>query len=585
MKENTEKGTSDETEKKSELRSGALRSSLAVELHTRYAILLWEGQHTEKKEKDGRKVSHRRIMGMPYFLHLVNRINEDSLKDDPFADEKMYLLEQEFNRGTGRLERLVTELDNILKNVPARISLSEALSVSPVNISVFSRTPVGYRCVWLLVGFDQLALKAFQASHYGLISHAQRDDYLRRGAQSIHRSYGLVLGYRSSGISRRDILQNSSALPAQTVLDIAQKLYETHKLTSYPRTDCGYLPVSMREEIPQVLSAVVGTDPALQPVVAQLDTQFVSRIWNDKKITAHHGIIPTKHTGDLSKLSDEERNVYQLVRLHYLAQFMPLMEVDATEATFNIGGQLFRTRGNVVVKAGWKSLFGKMADDDEKGDEAVLPAMQAGQVCQVQGAEQKAQQTKPPAPYNDGTLIAAMTNAAAFVTDAALKKVLKENAGIGTEATRAGIIDTLVKRGFLVREKKALRSTPLGRSLVDVLPGTLTNPGLTALWEQMLDEVAAGKVSLDDFMAKQSQWVSQLVAQGKSQPLAMQVPPSPLCPVCGGKTSQRKGKNGSFWGCLNYPDCKGIVGDGGNAKTLQGQGRSSLPTRLKIKLR
>lgn len=341
----------------------------------------------------------------------------------------------------------------------------------------------------------------------------------------------------------------------------------------------------MREEIPQVLSAVVGTDPALQPVVAQLDTQFVSRIWNDKKITAHHGIIPTKHTGDLSKLSDEERNVYQLVRLHYLAQFMPLMEVDATEATFNIGGQLFRTRGNVVVKAGWKSLFGKMADDDEKGDEAVLPAMQAGQVCQVQGAEQKALQTKPPAPYNDGTLIAAMTNAAAFVTDAALKKVLKENAGIGTEATRAGIIDTLVKRGFLVREKKALRSTPLGRSLVDVLPGTLTNPGLTALWEQMLDEVAAGRVSLDDFMAKQSQWVSQLVAQGKSQPLAIQAPPSPPCPVCGGKTSQRKGKKGSFWGCLNYPDCKGIVGDGGNAKTLQGRGGSSLPTRLKIKLR
>lgn len=374
-------------------------------------------------------------------------------------------------------------------------------------------------------------------------------------------------------------------MPAQTVLDIAQKLYETHKLTSYPRTDCGYLPVSMREEIPQVLSAVVGTDPALQPVVAQLDTQFVSRIWNDKKITAHHGIIPTKHTGDLSKLSDEERNVYQLVRLHYLAQFMPLMEVDATEATFNIGGQLFRTRGNVVVKAGWKSLFGKMADDDEKGDEAVLPAMQAGQVCQVQGAEQKTLQTRPPAPYNDGTLIAAMTNAAVFVTDAALKKVLKENAGIGTEATRAGIIDTLVKRGFLVREKKALRSTPLGRSLVDVLPGTLTNPGLTALWEQMLDEVAAGRVSLDDFMAKQSQWVSQLVAQGKSQPLAMQAPPSPPCPVCGGKTSQRKGKKGSFWGCLNYPACKGIAGDGGNAKVVQGRGGASLPTRLKIKLR
>lgn len=375
-------------------------------------------------------------------------------------------------------------------------------------------------------------------------------------------------------------------MAAQTVLDIAQKLYETHKLTSYPRTDCGYLPLSMREEIPQVLSAVVGTDPALQPVVAQLDTQFVSRIWNDKKITAHHGIIPTKQTGDLSKLSEDELRVYQLVRLHYLAQFMPLMEVDATEATFNIGGQLFRTRGNVVVKAGWKSLFGKMADDDDDNSgEATLPAMQAGQICQVQGAEQKAQQTRPPAPYNDGTLIAAMTNAAAFVTDAALKKVLKENAGIGTEATRAGIIDTLVKRGFLVREKKALRSTPLGRSLVDVLPGTLTNPGLTALWEQMLDEVAAGRVSLADFMAKQSQWVSQLVAQGKSQPLTMQVPPSPPCPVCGGKTSQRKGKSGLFWGCLKYPDCKGIVGEGGKAKSGQVARASSHPGSLKIKLK
>lgn len=255
MKENTEKGTSDETEKKSELRSGALRSSLAVELHTRYAILLWEGQHTEKKEKDGRKVSHRRIMGMPYFLHLVNRINEDSLKDDPFADEKMYLLEQEFNRGTGRLERLVTELDNILKNVPARISLSEALSVSPVNISVFSRTPVGYRCVWLLVGFDQLALKAFQASHYGLISHAQRDDYLRRGAQSIHRSYGLVLGYRSSGITRRDIaLWNDETLSNAQHQDVIKLMGEIDEAVLLGKSRSSFSPPVNKESVEYILA-------------------------------------------------------------------------------------------------------------------------------------------------------------------------------------------------------------------------------------------------------------------------------------------------------------------------------------------
>ncbi|EDM8864390.1 DNA topoisomerase III [Salmonella enterica subsp. enterica serovar Typhimurium] len=378
-------------------------------------------------------------------------------------------------------------------------------------------------------------------------------------------------------------------MPAQQVLDIAQSLYETHKLTTYPRTDCGYLPVSMREEVRAVLAALMQTDPSLKshPALAQLDTSLVSRIWNDKKITAHHGIIPTKQAGDLSRLSTDERNVYQLIRQHYLAQFLPLMEVDATEATFNISGQLFRTTGNVVVVAGWKALFtepsrtAQIPADGNEDKEGVsrLPPLQAGQTCRIQGAEEKRLQTKPPVPYNDGTLIAAMTNAASFVTDAALKKVLKENAGIGTEATRAGIIDTLVKRGFLVRDKKVLRSTPTGRDLVSALPSALTSPGLTALWEQLLDEVAAGRVSLEDFMAKQNAWVVQLVSQGKSQPLAMQAPPGPPCPVCGGRTAQRQGKNGVFFGCVNYPACRGIAGSGSGGPTVK------MPKGLKLNLR
>ncbi|EDS8888743.1 DNA topoisomerase III [Salmonella enterica] len=378
-------------------------------------------------------------------------------------------------------------------------------------------------------------------------------------------------------------------MPAQKVLDIAQSLYETHKLTTYPRTDCGYLPVSMRDEVRAVLAALMQTDPSLKshPALAQLDISLVSRIWNDKKITAHHGIIPTKQAGDLSRLSTDERNVYQLIRQHYLAQFLPQMEVDATEATFNISGQLFRTTGNVVVVAGWKALFTETSrtaqipadgNDDKEGVSRLLP-LQAGQTCRVQGAEEKRLQTKPPVPYNDGTLIAAMTNAASFVTDAALKKVLKENAGIGTEATRAGIIDTLVKRGFLVREKKALHSTPTGRDLVSALPSALTSPGLTALWEQLLDEVAAGRVSLDDFMAKQNAWVVQLVSQGKSQPLAMQAPQGPPCPECGGRTVQRQGKNGVFFGCVNYPACRGIAGSGSGGPTMK------MPKGLKLNLR
>ncbi|ECW2471622.1 DNA topoisomerase III, partial [Salmonella enterica subsp. enterica serovar Java] len=127
------------------------------------------------------------------------------------------------------------------------------------------------------------------------------------------------------------------------------------------------------------------------------------------------------------------------------------------------------------------------------------------------------------------------------------------------------------------REKKALHSTPTGRDLISALPSALTSPGLTALWEQLLDEVAAGRVSLEDFMAKQNAWVVQLVCQGKSQPLAMQSPPGPPCPECGGRTVQRQGKNGVFFGCVNYPSCRGISGNGGLIVKI--------PKGLKVNLR
>ncbi|EGT7582428.1 DNA topoisomerase III [Salmonella enterica] len=367
-------------------------------------------------------------------------------------------------------------------------------------------------------------------------------------------------------------------MSAQKVLDIAQGLYETHKLTTYPRTDCGYLPVSMREEVHAVLAALMQTDPSLKshPALAELDTRLLSRIWNDKKITAHHGIIPTKQAGALNRLSSDERNVYQLIRYHYLAQFLPQMERDVTEVTFNIEGQLFRTIFNVVVVAGWKALLTGSphaaqgdASCDKEADSRLPPLLQSGQVCRVLGAEEKHLQTKPLSHYNDGTLIAAMTNAASFVTEAALKKVLKDNAGIGTEATRAGIIDTLVKRGFLMRKNKTLRSTHIGRVLVNSLPTSLTSPGLTALWEQLLDDVASGRLSLEDFMAKQNDWVIQLVSQGKLQPLGMEAPRGPPCPKCGGRTAQRQGKNIVFWGCVNYPECRGTAGIASSGRMIK----------------
>lgn len=362
----------------------------------------------------------------------------------------------------------------------------------------------------------------------------------------------------------------------QQVLDTAQSLYETHKATTYPRTDCGFLPASMRDEIPVVLAALVKTDPSLTSLVAGLDTRLVSRIWNDKKITAHHGIIPTKNACDLSKMNDAERHVYELIRRHYLAQFLPLHESDVTRIELSIGGQLFRTAGRVIVVPGWKVLFSATADKKvsaQDEEDNALPALNKGDVCNVTQAEVKDLKTKAPLHFTFDTLIAAMMNAASYVTDLALKKVLKENAGLGTEATRAGIIDTLLKRGYIIIKGRYLRATDVAMDLMDALPGLLKEPGMTALWEQALDEVAAGRMSLDDFMSRQTSWTRQLVSQGMEQNVAIRLPPTPVCPLCGSKTRLRRGEKGTFYSCEKYPTCKGVVNIPDQAKKKPAKSR------------
>ncbi|XUK75769.1 DNA topoisomerase [Erwinia rhapontici] len=366
----------------------------------------------------------------------------------------------------------------------------------------------------------------------------------------------------------------------QQVLDTVQSLYETHKATTYPRSDCGFLPVSMREEIPQVLAAIVKTDPSLTALITTLNPRFESRIWNDKKITAHHGIIPTKHACDLSKMNDVERRVYELIRRHYLAQFLPLFESDVTRIDLSIGGQLFRTTGRVVVVPGWKVLFTSVADDkasDPDEEDKTLPALNKGDACTVAASKVKSLKTKAPLHFTFDTLIAAMMNAASYVTDLQLKKVLKENAGLGTEATRAGIIDTLLKRGYVVIKGRYLRATEIAMDLMDALPPPLKEPGMTALWEQALDEVAAGRMRLEDFMTRQTGWTRQLVTQGLTQNMEIRLPPTPACPLCSGQTRLRRGEKGAFYSCEKYPTCKGVVNIPDQMKKKTAKSKSRKP--------
>ena len=365
-------------------------------------------------------------------------------------------------------------------------------------------------------------------------------------------------------------------LGAQRVLDIAQSLYETHKATTYPRTDCGYLPESQLAEASRVIQYVLQSDQRLQPISAVLNLNQKSRVWNDKKITAHHGIIPTMVKVDISKMSDEEMKLYDLIRRRYLAQFLPISETDKTQIILKCGQHILSARGNVLIAPGWKILFGKSLDEDDDTPQA-LPTLKQGQICQISDSEIKTLQTSPPNHFTEGTLLTAMKNAARFVTDERLKQRLRETEGLGTEATRAGTIQGLIDKGFLQKKGKSLLATEAAMMLMDSLPTMLKDPGLTALWEQALNQIAERTLSLEVFMQKQETFVRHLMAECLKQGMRLGNIEIRKCPQCGAPMTKRNGKNGQFWGCSAYPTCQyieNIIGKKSSKGTRKTTGKS-----------
>ncbi|WP_315138612.1 DNA topoisomerase III [Achromobacter marplatensis] len=360
----------------------------------------------------------------------------------------------------------------------------------------------------------------------------------------------------------QELCSKQLGLDVQETLDIAQALYETHKATTYPRSDSGYLPESMFAEVPTVLDSLLKTDPSLRPIMDQLDRSVRSRAWNDAKVSAHHGIIPTLEPANLSAMSEKELAVYRLIRAHYLAQFLPHHEFDRTVANFSCGQQKLAATGKQVMVKGWRLVLAE-PQPDEEGDAAarsqVLPALREGLACQVAGVDLKALKTLPPRPYTQGELVKSMKGVAKLVSDPRLKQKLKDTVGIGTEATRANIIGGLIARGYLVKKGRAIRASDAAFTLIGAVPAAIADPGTTAVWEQALDMIEAGQLTLDVFVNKQAAWISQLIAQYASASLSIKVPQGPACPQCGAPTRQRSGKSGPFWSCSRYPDCKGTL--------------------------
>jgi DNA topoisomerase-3 len=381
------------------------------------------------------------------------------------------------------------------------------------------------------------------------------------------------------------------AFTAARTLELAQSLYEK-KFITYPRTSSRHLSTDVAKELgAHVRAASVGPYVAfIEQILARGEPKLTGRHVDDKKVTDHHAVIPTKQKVDAASLAPDEKRIYDLVARRFLAAFFPDAELERTTVVTEAEGERFITRGTVVLKAGWREVEppardrqrpeegdAKKASEEEDEEGAELPPLKAKDAAEVLKAEPVARKTKAPPRYSESSLLGAMETAGKKVEDEELRLAMKE-AGLGTPATRAAIIETLLKREYVTREKKALVATPKGVALVKMLPSPLLKSAeLTGRWEQKLSRMARREYPFDDFMQEVGAMVSELVAQiagseierGAEGLSAREVPrpeSAADCPKCkrearAGFLVEREGASGKFLACSQGREACGYLSD------------------------
>lgn len=359
------------------------------------------------------------------------------------------------------------------------------------------------------------------------------------------------------------IAGNKFGYSPQEVLDAAQELYEK-KLTTYPRSDCDYLPTSQFADASVIIGHLSASLPkAFDRWIQPANPALKSRAWNDEEISAHHAIIPTGVSCDLNNMSEVTRKVYLIIVRAYLAQFHPIHEYKQTSIEIIFDDHTFTTGGNVVITPGWKLMYDdheNEQDDNEDDKEKLqkLPYLQKGDNVSYIEVNIYNKTTKPPKRFTQATLVQAMRHIHKYVKLDNLKKTLQNISGIGTEATRATIIKELLEKKFMEEKNKSLIPTNAAYSLIDALPDELTWPDNTAMLELELEKIVDGQMTISVFMTEQEKLVKRLC----SEKVTIKPAEGITCPSCGKSTLRKiKGKNGNFWGCKSYPVCKATYND------------------------
>ena len=356
---------------------------------------------------------------------------------------------------------------------------------------------------------------------------------------------------------------------ASRTLRAAQRLYEEHKALTYPRTSSRYLTGDMVSEIKPIASLVGGHQEyaAAAKYVTGLDVLPLGKVVNDAKVTDHHAIIPTnadRHPVD--KMNDDDRRVYDLVVRRFLAVFHPEAEWENTRIETTVAEHVFRTRGRVLLVPGWRAAYGESADldeatgtEDDEGAHQRLPKLDEGESAAVREVALDRKETKPPARYNDGSLLTTMETAGKLVDDDEAREAMKES-GIGTPATRAAIIDRLLQVGYIERDGRALVVTEKGLNVIRLLgEHPLTSPSLTGDWESRLAKIETGADSRKKFMGDIVAFAESTVSELDAKLKDVRIPRANLgpCPVCGRDINENR-KGYSCWS-REDPGCGFVI--------------------------
>lgn len=356
---------------------------------------------------------------------------------------------------------------------------------------------------------------------------------------------------------------------AKRTLDITQKLREEFKAITYNRSDCEYLPESIFDERYDLLESIKHNFGADYFQYELLDLETKTRVFDNKKLSAHYGIIPTQTKLDLARLSSEQKLIYELITQRFLLQFSRNREYESVELCASYDSCVFKKTLNFTLNYGFRSfLKSGNKDIDKHEDESnlrdLVSSLRNQDKLDVKAFNIQEKTTKPPAKYNVTSLLKDLNQVSKYVKDERIKKLLREkdkdkkgeSGGIGTPATRAEMIETLVKREFIViskDKKQDIRVTQKGKNFVESLSPFFTNLDMTALWFEMQKDIMEGKLSRQDFLREVQKNLNDEIEKIKKGEFKMKNENAIKCPNCdNGELRVIKGQYGNFWGCSEY---------------------------------